>query len=84
MSHGPADDMARYQETGELKTSFLSISWIGPKTWTAKEIIPFAQRWKIVGLDELLASDPIDITELEKPNLFHTAIEEFKSLFGSP
>ena len=40
------------------------------KNWTAEEIIPFAQRWKIVGLDELLASDPIDITELENQIYF--------------
>ena len=78
---GPADYMSLYQEKKSLTSSFLSISWIGPKMWSIKEIIPFAEYWEVMDLDELLALEPIDISNLKPPGLLWGLTQELKSLW---
>ena len=49
--------------------------------WSIKEIIPFAEYWEVMDLDELLALEPIDISNLKPPGLLWGLIQELKSLW---
>ncbi len=53
---GPADEVAMLIAAGELKGSYIEITWSGPNQWVVREIVKSTTEWEQVSAPSLFTN----------------------------